>query len=333
MNKLLNLKNKDIVIDKLKKMQSVIALVVILIVASFACIRNGKNLFLDVTNIMNVLRAVSETGIIAIGMTMVIILGDIDLSVGSVVGLVSTGCAYLMVKSGFGFVPAVLISMLIGAIYGLLNGLCVTKMKLQAFIVTLATMNIGRGLSRLWANGVGIPLAYGVGEGFAPPAFEVFSMRLFGFIPVPAIIFLVLIAIFSYIMKATRFGREVYAVGGNKKAAYLAGIKVDKVKIIAFIICSVLCSIAAMIHAAQISQGGPNEGIGYELNAIAACAIGGTSMAGGKGTMMGTLIGALILGLLDNILGLNGVSSNIQLVIKGLLIVVAVFMQADKQKD
>lgn len=118
---------------------------------------------------MNVLRAVSENGIIAIGMTIILILGDIDLSVGSVVGLISTGCAYLMVKSGLGFVPAVLVSLGIGALFGLFNGLCITKLRLQAFIVTLASMNIARGLARFWANGIGIPLAYGKGEGMAPP--------------------------------------------------------------------------------------------------------------------------------------------------------------------
>ena len=115
--------------------------------------------------------------------------------------------------------------------------------------------------------------------------------------------------------------------------AYLSGIKVDRIKTYAFMLCAMLASVAAMIHAAQISQGGPNEGQGYELNAVAACAIGGTSLAGGKGTLIGTLVGALILGMLDNVLGLKGVNSNLQLVVKGFLIIIAVFMQADKVKD
>ena len=289
--------------------------------------------FLDIRNLMNVLRAVSENGIIAIGMTIILILGDIDLSVGSVVGLISTGCAYLMVKSGLGFVPAILVSLGIGALFGLFNGLCITKLRLQAFIVTLASMNIARGLARFWANGIGIPLAYGKGEGMAPPAFEVLQMRLWGIVPVPAIIFIVLLIVFQIILSKTRFGRQVYAIGGNKNAAYLSGIKVDRIKIYAFMICAMLSSVAAMIHAAQISQGGPNEGQGYELNAVAACAIGGTSLAGGKGTVFGTLIGALILGMLDNVLGLKGVNSNLQLMVKGFLIIIAVFMQADKVND
>lgn len=238
-----------------------------------------------------------------------------------------------MVKSGLGFVPAVLVSLGIGALFGLFNGLCITKLRLQAFIVTLASMNIARGLARFWANGIGIPLAYGKGEGMAPPAFEVLQMRLWGIVPVPAIIFIVLLIVFQIILSKTRFGRQVYAIGGNKNAAYLSGIKVDRIKIYAFMICAMLSSVAAMIHAAQISQGGPNEGQGYELNAVAACAIGGTSLAGGKGTVFGTLIGALILGMLDNVLGLKGVNSNLQLMVKGFLIIIAVFMQADKVSD
>lgn len=192
----------------LKQMQSVIALVIIFIVASTICVKDGKNNFLDIRNLMNVLRAVSENGIIAIGMTIILILGDIDLSVGSVVGLISTGCAYLMVKSGLGFIPAILVSLGIGALFGLFNGICITKLKLQAFIVTLASMNIARGLARFWANGIGIPLAYGKGEGMAPPAFEVLQMRLGGIVPVPAIIFIALLIIFQIILGKTRFGRQ-----------------------------------------------------------------------------------------------------------------------------
>lgn len=316
-----------------KRFQSYIALIVIFAVATAISVKDGENIFLSVRNLMNVLRAISENGIIAIGMTMILILGDIDLSVGSIVGLVSTGCASLMVRSGLGLLPSVLLSLLIGAAYGMFNGLCVTKLKLQAFIVTLASMNIARGLARFWSNGIGVPLAYGDGAGYAPPAFGVLAERAFGVVPVPAIIFLFLLITFQIILSKTAFGRDLYAVGGNKKASYLAGINVDRIKMIAFMLCSMLASVAAMIHAAQISQGGPNEGIGYELNAVAACAIGGTSLAGGKGTMVGTLVGALIIGLLDNILGLQGVNSNLQLMVKGVIIIVAVFMQSERQYD
>jgi ribose transport system permease protein len=316
-----------------RKFQSYIALVVIFAVASIICRKNGRNTFLDVRNLMNVLRAVSENGIIAIGMTMIILLGDIDLSVGSVVGLVSTGCAALMVNNGFAFLPTILASLGIGALYGFLNGVVVTRMKIQAFIVTLASMNIARGIARFWSNGIGIPLTYGVGRGLAAPAFEWLQVRLWNTVPMPAIIFVVLVAVFAVVMGRTRFGRQIYAIGGNPTAAYLSGINVRRVKTIAFMLCAMLSAVAGMLHSAQISQGGPNEGMGYELNAIAAVAIGGTSMAGGKGTVFGTMVGALILGMLDNMLGLKGINSNLQLVVKGLIIIVAVFTQAVRKAD
>ena len=238
-----------------------------------------------------------------------------------------------MVHNGLGFVPTVLICLGIGVVYGLFNGFVVTRMKIQAFVVTLASMNIARGLARLWSGGAGIPLTYGKGAGLAAPEFEILCTRLGGVVPVPAIIFLVLLAIFWVIMSKTRFGRQIYATGGNATAAHLSGIKVKNVKLIAFMLSGLLASIAGMIHSAQISQGGPNEGMSYEMYAVAAVAIGGTSMAGGKGTMFGTLVGALIFGMLDNIMGLNGINSNIQLVVKGFLIILSVFAQAVHKED
>lgn len=313
----------------LKQFQSYIGLIVIIIVGSLVCIKDGDNLFLDVNNIMNVLRAVSENGIIAVGMTMVILLGGIDLSVGSVLGLVSTGSAALMMHNGVGFLPTVLICLLIGAAYGMFNGFVITKMSIQPFIVTLASMNIARGLARFWSGGIGIPLSYG--EGLAPYEFEFLSTRIGGIVPVPTVIFLIIVIIFTFVLKKTQFGRQLYATGGNEKAAFLSGINVHRVKILVFMFCGMLSAVAGMLHSAQISQGGPNEGIGYELNAVAAVCIGGTSLAGGKGSIIGTLVGAIILGLLDNVLGLNGVNSNLQLVVKGLIIIVAVFMQSERQ--
>lgn len=317
----------------MKASQSYIALIAIFVLASLICVKNGKNTFLSARNLMNVLRAVSENGIIAIGMTMIVLLGDIDLSVGSVVGLVSTGSAALMVNNGLGFVPTLVLSLAIGGVFGLVNGLIVTRLNIQAFIVTLASMNIARGLARFWSNGIGIPLSYGVGEGLAAPEFEWLQMRIGGVVPVPAIIFVLLVLVFTIVMNQTRFGRQLYAIGGNATAAHLSGINVKRVKTVAFAICATLSAVAGMIHSAQISQGGPNEGNGYELNAIAAVAIGGTSMAGGKGTVVGTMVGALILGMLDNMLGLKGINSNLQLVIKGILIIVAVFAQAGKKAE
>lgn len=302
--------------DFLKNSQSYIALVAIFIVASLVTIKNGKSDFLSLRNLMNMLRSISENGIIAIGMTLVILLGDIDLSVGSVVGLISAGSASLMVNNGFGYIPIILISLALGALFGLFNGLIVTRMRIPAFIATLATMNIIRGLARYWSNGISMPY----GPGLVPA--------------VPFCTFIVLVIIFSILMNRTRFGRQIYAIGDNATAAHLSGINVKRIKTIAFMLCAMLSSIAGIIHNAQIFQGGPNEGTGYELSALAAVAIGGTSMAGGKGTIFGTMVGALIIGMLDNLLGLKSISSsNLQLVIKGMLIIIAVFMQAPKKAD
>jgi len=323
--------SKNNIMGSVKKVQSVFGLIILLIIASFVCVKNGKNLFLDWRNIMNVLRAVSENGIIAVGMTMVILLGGIDLTVGSVLGLVGTGSAALMMNNHFGFVPTIIIGLGIGCVYGLFNGVVITKMKMQPFLVTLASMSMARGIARIWSNGAGIPLSYG--DGLAPVQFEYLQIRIGGLIPVPAIIFVAVAIIFSIVLNRTKFGRQIYAIGGNERAAFLAGIRVHRIKIFVFMICATLSALSGMIHAAQVSQGGPNDGIGYELNAVAAVCIGGTSLAGGKGTIAGTVIGAVILGLLDNIMGLNGVNSNLQLIVKGLILILAVFLQADKQRD
>jgi ribose transport system permease protein len=218
----------------------------------------------------------------------------------------------------------------IGVAFGVFNGIIHAKLSIQAFIVTLASMSIARGFARFWSGGIGIPITYGNEANLAPPIFGILAERIWG-IPVPAICFLVIGITFSIILKTTRFGRYVYAIGGNETASHLSGINVDRVKIMIFTICSALCAVAGMIHAAQLSQGSPNDGTGYELNAIAAVAIGGTSLAGGKGTIIGTIVGALILGILDNMLGLKNVNSNLQLVVKGLIIIIAVVLQRDRK--
>ena len=312
----------------IEQFQSLIGLIAVFVLASVISVRNGQNLFLSPINLANVLRAISENGIIAIGMTLVILIGGIDLSVGAVLGLTATAVADLMMRQSLGLMPSIILVLLISALIGLLNGLITTKLTVQPFIVTLATMSVARGLARFWSGGIGVPISYG--EGLAPGAFAILGQRVFG-IPVPAICFVVIGAFFIWLLKYTQFGRYVYAIGGNETATYLSGVKVDRIKIMVFTICGFLAGIAGIIHAAQLSQGSPNDGIGYELNAIAAVAIGGTSMAGGKGTIRGTIIGALILGILDNMLGLKNVNSNLQLIIKGCIIIVAVVLQKGRQ--
>jgi ribose transport system permease protein len=315
----------------LKNFQSYLGLLLVVVAASIFCVRDGENLFLNPVNIANVVRAVSETGIIAIGMTFVILIGGIDLSVGAILGLTATAAADLMMHKGFGFAETICTVLFLGLLFGLFNGLISTKLNIQPFIATLASQSIARGLARFWSGGIGIPLAYGNGPGVAPPEYGIFAERIWGGIPVPAICFLILGIIFFILLRYTRFGRYVYAIGGNETAARLSGIKVNGVKIIIFTLGGVMAAIAGIIHAAQLSQGSPNDGANYELNAIAAAAIGGTSLAGGKGTVIGTIVGALILGILDNMLGLKNVDTNLQLVVKGLIIILAVVLQRERK--
>jgi ribose transport system permease protein len=313
----------------IKRFQSVFGLVAIVLLATILCVRDGEYLFLNPTNLANVIRSISENGIIAVGMTLVILVAGIDLSVGAILGLTATAAADLMMHRDLGTLSTVLIVMLIGALIGMFNGAVSTKLSIQSFIVTLAAMSIARGIARFWSGGIGIPITYGHEANLAPVAYSVLSERVWG-IPVPAICFVMISVLFTVLLRFTRFGRYVYAIGGNATASRLSGIRVDRVKIAVFTICGVLSAVAGLIHAAQLNQGSPNDGIGYELNAIAAVAIGGTSLSGGVGTIPGTVIGALILGVLDNMLGLLNVNNNLQMVVKGLIIIAAVVLQRKK---
>lgn len=314
--------------DKFFTFQSWVALLLVFVAAiAFSPTRNGTNVFLQPNNLLNILRAVSEIGIIAIGMTLVILLGGIDLSVGAVVGLSATGCAVLMVIDGFGVFTAVSLVLLIGVAFGAAQGYLSARLGLQPFIVTLAGMQIARGIARIWSGGQGVAIAYGDGEGMAPPVFSILNTRV-GLIPFPALIFVAIAIITLLVMKYSVFARHIYAVGGNERAARLSGVPVIRVKVAVFTICGLLAAIAGVIHAGQLNQGSPNDGIAYEMDAIAAVVIGGTSLAGGIGGVSGTIAGAILLGILNNILALNNVDSNIQLIAKGLIIVAAASLQA-----
>src|SRR5690606_5244628 len=200
---------------------------------------------------------------------------------------------------------------------------------IQAFIVTLAGLQIARGLARIWSGGQGVPIAYGDGPGTAPEAFALLNSRTFnGTVPIPALIFLAVGVIAVLVVRHTVFARHVYALGGNERAARLSGINTRRVKIAVFAIAGLLSALAGIIHAGQLNQGSPNDGIGYELDAIAAVVIGGTSLMGGIGSIPGTIAGAVLLGVLNNILALNNIDSNVQLLIKGVIIVVAAGVQA-----
>ncbi|GAB2959213.1 ABC transporter permease [Amycolatopsis acidiphila] len=311
------------------RFQSLFGLVLVFLAAVvYSPSKNGELLFLDSGNLFNVVRSISEIGILAVGMTLVILIGGIDLSVGSVLGLASVGSAVLLVNNDLGVVPVVLAVLAIGLGFGLLQGVAVARFRIQAFIVTLAGMQIARGLARIWSGGQGITITYGDAPGQAPAVFSLLGERTFdGLVPIPALIFIVVAALAVLLLRVSSFSRHVYAIGGNEKAARLSGVPVNRVKVLVFGICGLLAALAGIVHAGQLNFGGPNDGAMYELDAIAAVVIGGTSLSGGRGSVVGTVAGALLVGVLRNILALNNVDSNVQLLIIGLVIVLAAGLQ------
>nr|WP_202404955.1 ribose ABC transporter permease [Shimazuella alba] len=279
--------------------------------------------FLTINNLLNVLRQVSINALIAFGMTFVILTGGIDLSVGSMLALSSAMVAQLMAK-GVDFVPALLIGVIGGAIMGAFNGLMITKGKVAPFIATLASLTIFRGFTLVFTNGSPIT---GMNNDLS---FQMFGKGyLFG-IPIPVVTMLVVFAILLFVLRKTVFGRQTYAIGGNEEASILAGIKVDRVKVVIYSISGALSALAGIILISRLNSADPNAGASYELDAIAAVVLGGTSLSGGKGSILGTLIGALIIGVLNNGLNLLNVSPFYQLVVKGFVILLAVLIDRKK---
>jgi ribose transport system permease protein len=311
------------------KFQSLFGLVLVFVGAViFSPVKDGQILFLGSGNLFNAVQSISDTGVLAVGMTLVILIGGIDLSVGSVYALAAVGVAVLLVKHGWPVFPAVLLVLVIGFVFGLVQGIASVKFGIQAFIVTLAGMQIARGLARIWSGGQGVTLTYGDQPGQVPVVFSLLGERTFnGVVPIVALIFLGVAALAIAALRVTAFSRHVYAIGGNEKAARLSGVPVTRVKILVFGICGLLAALAGIMHAGELNYGGPNDGVGYELNAIAAVVIGGTSLSGGRGTVAGTVAGALLVGVLNNILGLTDVDPNIQLLIIGVVIVLAAGVQ------
>ena len=287
----------------------------------------GENLFLDLNNQMNILRYVSVVGIMSVGMSFVILIGEIDLSVGAILAFIATLTAYLLMIVQLPTIYAFAIVLAAGAVLGATNGAVTTLLGIPSFVATLAMMSVARGLARLSFGGKAIPLLPTTMGGHVTPETFIVTERLFGTIPFPAVIMFCVAVIASLGLKYTTFGRHVYAVGGNIVAARLSGVRVTKTKIVVFILAGLCTALASYLQALQLNQGAPNDGIGYELNAIAAVVIGGTSLMGGVGTISGAVAGAWMLGMIDNILNLNNVESDVQLLVKGALIVIAVALQ------
>ncbi|MGG1686040.1 ribose ABC transporter permease RbsC [Pseudalkalibacillus sp. NRS-1564] len=279
--------------------------------------------FLEPLNLLNLLRQVAINALIAYGMTFVILTGGIDLSVGSILALSSALMAGMMV-SGIDPILAILIGSLLGALMGMVNGLLITKGKMAPFIATLATMTMFRGLTLVYTDGNPIT---GLGDSYA---FQLFGRGYFLGIPVPAITMLLSFAVLWIILHKTPFGRKTYAIGGNEKAALISGIKVDKIKVMIYSLAGLLSALAGAILTSRLNSAQPTAGTSYELDAIAAVVLVGTSLSGGRGLIVGTLIGALIIGTLNNGLNLLGVSSFFQMVVKGIVIIIAVLIDRKK---
>ena len=285
-------------------------------------------------NIFNVLRQVSVNLCISVGMTLVILTGGIDLSVGSVLAFCGALAAGLM-KDGislpeagvhivFTFFGVIFAALLAGAALGAFNGLMVTRFKIPPFIATLGMLTMARGFTMLYTNGYPIT---GLGKSFA---FLGTGWALG--IPMPVIVSVVIVLVSIFWMRKSRMGRYIYATGGNERATRLSGINVDKVKMLVYTIAGVLSAVAGLLVTARLDSAQPNAGTGYELDSIAAVVIGGTSLSGGKGTILGTVIGALIIGVLNNGLVLLNVSPFWQQVIKGMVILLAVILDRKSRK-
>ncbi|WP_446682133.1 ABC transporter permease [Ectobacillus funiculus] len=279
--------------------------------------------FLNINNIINVVRQIAFIGIVGMGMTMIIITTGIDLSPGSVIALVSVVAATFAHPGGSIIVPIIL-GMLIGAGTGFINGAISAKGKIPPFIATLGMMTAARGLSLLYTDGRPI--------GNLSDSFMFLGKGDIAGIPFPIFIFLLAGIVSHILLNQTRFGKYTYAIGGNEQAARICGIPVDRYKILIYTYAGLLTGIAGLMLTARISAGQPSLGVGYELDAIAAAVIGGTSLNGGIGTIPGTMIGALIIGVLNNGLDLMNVSSYWQQILKGAIIVAAVLLDSRKNK-
>ena len=274
--------------------------------------------FFTVSNILNVLRQVSVVGILAVGMTFVILTGGIDLSVEAVMALVGTISAGLMVNVGLPWPLALFAGIGLGVLFGLFNGALVAWGKMPEIIVTLATMGIARGIGLIYSGGYPI-------SGL-PSWISWFGVSRIGNIPVPVILMLIVYAAAWLLLQRTAFGRHVYAIGGNETAARLSGVKTARVKFAVYAISGLTAGLAALILTGRLMSGQPNAGVGFELDAIAAVVLGGASIAGGRGLVIGTLIGAVLLGILNNGLNLMGINPYLQDIIKGLIILLAIYI-------
>lgn len=290
---------------------------VLVLLAACALLGVLRPQFLTAPNLINVARQISLNGILAVGVTYVLLTGGVDLSLGSVVALAGVVAAGFANSGNDPFLLPILMGTLAGAACGVANGWVITRGRVAPFIVTLGMMTIARGLALVISGGKPVSNL--------SSSFTRLGGDLFGF-PIPILILLAVAGISWVFLAKTRLGRYVYAVGGNEQAARAAGLNVAGIKVFAYTVSGALAGVAGVVLAARITTGQPNAGVAYELDAIAAAVIGGTSLSGGVGSVVGTLLGALLMGVINNGLDLLNVSSYYQQIVKGFIIVGAVWL-------
>jgi ribose/xylose/arabinose/galactoside ABC-type transport system permease subunit len=295
------------------------AFVVVCLLLSFTTSK-----FLTVSNWTIIITQVSINALLAFGVTFVIITGGIDLSLGSIMAVTGVAAASLAHPDTYPVIVPLAIGLLAGVAMGALNGLVITKSKVPPFIVTLGMMTIGRGLALILSKGRPVSNL--------SDSFNFIGGGNVAGIPFPIIVLIISFIVCSVVLKKTILGRYIYAVGGNEQAAKASGIRVNKVKMAVYTICGGLAALAGILLTSRITTGQPNAGVGFELDAIAAAIIGGTSTSGGTGTMTGTLIGALLIGVISNGLDLLNVTSYYQQVVMGAIIIGAVVLDSWNQK-
>lgn len=306
--------------DYLGKLGPLLALIVLVILVTIV----NPN-FIAPTNLLNLLRQVSTNALIAFGMTFVIITGGIDLSVGSTLALSSALMAG-SIAAGMDPIIAMILSLVVGTVFGAVNGLLITKGNMAPFIATLATMTIYRGLTLVYTDGNPIT---GIGDSFI---FKFVGRGyLFG-IPFPVVLMIISFILLYVLLHKMTFGRKTFAIGGNEKASFIAGIKNDRIKTGIYALSGLMASLAGIIITSRLDSAQPTAGTSYEMDAIASVVLGGTSLSGGRGRLVGTLIGALIIGTLNNGMNLLGISSFYQQVVKGIVIIIAVLLDRKNKK-
>jgi ribose transport system permease protein len=308
-------------VEHIAKFQSLLALALLLIAISLV-----SDSFLTVTNGLNVLRQISTNLCLSIGMTMIILSGGIDLSVGSVLALSGAVAAGLL-KNGivlsrwgvalqFTVFGAIVAGIAVGLAAGWINGFVITRLRVPPFVATLGMLSSARGLTQRWTGNFPIT---NLGDDF-----RFMGTGYWLDVPMPVWISAALVIIFTFVTRRTRFGRYLYAIGGNERAAMLSGLSVDRIKRRVYMLGGALAGVAGLLLAARLDASDPTAGIGYELDSIAAVVIGGTSISGGRGSILGTVVGCMIIGVLNNGLVLLGISNDWQLVVRGIVIVVTV---------